>query len=73
MVTVPESAEKSGLCVIMTGHGDIPMTVRTMKAGAVDFLSKPFRDTISHAPAPSTFSLNDLLPSYEGKSYETRY
>jgi hypothetical protein len=49
------------------------MTVRTMKAGAVDFLSKPFRDTISHAPAPSTFSLNDLLPSYEGKSYETRY
>jgi FixJ family two-component response regulator len=30
--------------VLMTGHGDIPMTVRAMKAGAVDFLSKPFRD-----------------------------
>lgn len=30
--------------VFMTGHGDIPMTVRAMKAGAVDFLSKPFRD-----------------------------
>jgi len=28
----------------MTGHGDIPMTVRAMKAGAVDFLTKPFRD-----------------------------
>ena len=28
----------------MTGHGDIPMSVRAMKAGAVDFLSKPFRD-----------------------------
>ena len=28
----------------MTGHGDIPMTVRAMKAGAVEFLSKPFRD-----------------------------
>lgn len=30
--------------VIMTGHGDIPMSVRAMKAGAVDFLTKPFRD-----------------------------
>jgi FixJ family two-component response regulator len=30
--------------VLVTGHGDIPMTVRAMKAGAVDFLSKPFRD-----------------------------
>ena len=28
----------------MTGHGDIPMTVRVMKAGAADFLSKQFRD-----------------------------
>jgi FixJ family two-component response regulator len=30
--------------IIMTGHGDIPMSVRAMKAGAVDFLTKPFRD-----------------------------
>jgi FixJ family two-component response regulator len=30
--------------VFMTGHGDIPMTVRGMKGGAVDFLAKPFRD-----------------------------
>jgi FixJ family two-component response regulator len=30
--------------IFITGHGDIPMTVRAMKAGAVDFLSKPFRD-----------------------------
>jgi FixJ family two-component response regulator len=30
--------------VLITGHGDIPMTVRAMKAGAVDFLPKPFRD-----------------------------
>jgi FixJ family two-component response regulator len=29
--------------VFMTGHGDIPMSVMAMKAGAVDFLSKPFR------------------------------
>src|ERR1700742_3216502 len=38
---------KSGIhipIVFMTGHGDIPMSVRAMKAGAIDFLPKPFRD-----------------------------
>ncbi|MEH2561561.1 response regulator transcription factor [Bradyrhizobium sp. AZCC 2289] len=30
--------------VFLTAHGDIPMSVRAMKAGAVDFLTKPFRD-----------------------------
>ena len=30
--------------VFITGHGDIPMSVKAMKAGAVDFLPKPFRD-----------------------------
>src|SRR5262244_3470481 len=29
--------------IFITGHGDIPMTVRAMKAGAIDFLTKPFR------------------------------
>src|SRR5213079_2889318 len=30
--------------IFITAHGDIPMTVRAMKAGAVEFLTKPFRD-----------------------------
>src|SRR5258705_3772595 len=30
--------------IFITGHGDIPMTVQAMKAGAVEFLAKPFRD-----------------------------
>jgi FixJ family two-component response regulator len=30
--------------ILMTGHGDIPMTVRAMRAGAIDFLPKPFDD-----------------------------
>ncbi|MCQ4160777.1 response regulator transcription factor [Roseomonas sp. GC11] len=30
--------------ILMTGYGDIPMSVRAMKGGAVDFLAKPFRD-----------------------------
>ena len=30
--------------IFLTGHGDIPMSVKAMKAGAIDFLTKPFRD-----------------------------
>jgi FixJ family two-component response regulator len=32
--------------VFITGYGDVPMTVRAMKAGAVEFLTKPFRDDV---------------------------
>lgn len=41
--------------VFMTGHGDIPMTVRAMKAGAVEFLTKPFR------PADLLAAIHDAL------------
>src|SRR5208283_450945 len=30
--------------IFITGHGDIPMTVKAMKSGAIEFLTKPFRD-----------------------------
>jgi FixJ family two-component response regulator len=40
-------AANSGLAIIfITGHGNIPMTVKAMKAGAVDFLLKPVQDAI---------------------------
>ena len=38
------SADTQIPIIFMTGYGDIPMTVRAMKAGAVEFLTKPFRD-----------------------------
>ena len=37
-------SERSVPIIFITGHGDIPMSVRAMKAGAVEFLTKPFRD-----------------------------
>ncbi|MGH9415460.1 MAG: response regulator transcription factor [Terriglobales bacterium] len=41
------AAERADLPIIfITGHGDVPMSVRAMKAGAVEFLTKPFRDDV---------------------------
>src|SRR5258708_3769456 len=51
--------------IFMTGHGDIPMSVQAMKAGAVDFLTKPFRDQdmldAVAAAQRRTFTQNRLL------------
>jgi FixJ family two-component response regulator len=46
-LTFHKQLAKEGLAlpvIFITGHGDIPMSVRAMKAGAVEFLSKPFHD-----------------------------
>ncbi len=62
--------------IFITGHADIPMTVRAMKAGAVEFLTKPFRgqelldaiqDAISKDRAAwhERLQMNDLLARYE--------
>ena len=41
------AADRSDMPIIfITGHGDVPMTVRAMKAGAVEFLTKPFGDEV---------------------------
>jgi FixJ family two-component response regulator len=50
--------------IFITGHGDVPMTVQAMKAGAVEFLTKPFDDevllsAIRHAIKRSTAVLDD--------------
>ena len=43
--------------IFITGYGDVPMTVRAMKAGAVEFLTKPFQDDVlldGHCVMPSS-------------------
>ena len=52
--------------IFITGHGDVPMTVQAMKAGAVEFLTKPFDDevllsAIRHAIKRSMAVLNDQV------------
>jgi FixJ family two-component response regulator len=46
-LTFQKELERAGITlpvIFITGHGDIPMSVRAMKAGAVEFLTKPFHD-----------------------------
>ncbi|MBS1143337.1 MAG: two component transcriptional regulator, LuxR family [Proteobacteria bacterium] len=52
--------------IFITGHGDVPLAVRAMKAGAIDFLNKPFRDTDLLA------AINQALSRVSAHSHERR-
>jgi FixJ family two-component response regulator len=61
--------------VFVTGHGDIPMTVRAMKAGAVEFLTKPFDDEALLAAVRTALSRSQaaLLADAEGSALRERF
>lgn len=69
--------------VFITGHGDVPMTVQAMKAGAIEFLTKPFGDETlltairnalerSRTALRTAAELRELLESYEALSRRER-
>jgi FixJ family two-component response regulator len=67
------NARKVGIPIIfITGHGDVPMAVDAMKDGAVDFLTKPFRDQDLLARIRSALSSAELAFEAEHKLREVR-
>jgi two-component system response regulator FixJ len=64
---------KSGLPVIvMTGHGDLPLAVEAMKAGAVDFLEKPFDDEVLLSAIRSALTRRTVDSEREARSAAIR-
>ena len=58
--------------IFITGHGDIPMTVRAMKAGAVEFLTKPFGDEVLLNAIRQALQRSHLALSQEAEIQELR-
>src|SRR4029077_21128571 len=58
--------------VLMTGHGDVPMSVRAMKNGAVDFLPKPFRDQDMLDAVMAAIESNRLRRAADNASADVR-
>jgi two-component system, LuxR family, response regulator FixJ len=58
--------------IFMSGHGDIPLTVRAMKLGAVDFLPKPVRDVILFAAIESALALEQAQRVAHGLDTDIR-
>jgi FixJ family two-component response regulator len=58
--------------IFITGHGDIPMTVKAMKSGAVEFLTKPFRDQDLLDAIHQALDRDRLLRQQQGELAELR-
>jgi two-component system, LuxR family, response regulator FixJ len=56
--------------VIMTGHGDVPLSVRAMKAGAIDFIEKPFDKETIIAAVEAGFSILSYADNTEARGQE---
>jgi FixJ family two-component response regulator len=60
------AAERIDMPIIfITGHGDVPMTVRAMKAGAVEFLTKPFSDDVLLSAVRQALERSRLVLAHE--------
>ena len=67
------AAERTDMPIIfITGHGDIPMTVRAMKAGAIEFLTKPFNDEALLNAIRQALQRSRLALNHEAEILELR-
>lgn len=67
------AAERTDMPIIfITGHGDIPMTVRAMKAGAIEFLTKPFSDEVLLNAIQQALQRSRIALSHEANIQELR-
>ena len=58
--------------IVITGHADVPMAVEAMKAGAVDFIEKPFEDTVLLEALDRAIAELDRLGRTQGDAAEVR-
>lgn len=58
--------------IFITGYGDIPMTVRAMKAGAIEFLTKPFNDEVLLNAIRQALQRSSIALTYEAEVQELR-
>ena len=58
--------------IMLTGHGDVPMAVQAMKAGAVDFIQKPYRDQVLLDSINAALSFGCRPPDMLSSAAESR-
>lgn len=67
------AVERSDMPIIfITGHGDVPMTVRAMKAGAIEFLTKPFSDEVLLNAVRQALERSRLILGQEAETQKLR-
>jgi FixJ family two-component response regulator len=67
------NADRGALPIIfVTGHGDVPMTVRAMKGGAIEFLTKPFRDDVLLDAIAQALERSRTVLAYEAEMQTLR-
>jgi two-component system response regulator FixJ len=58
--------------IVMTGHGDVPLAVKAMRAGAIDFLEKPFEDVLLLDSIKRALQVGAVSAEDSSRAFEAR-